>query len=261
MNVSAGQLQSLCDIARTAGQAVMTTYRQETTLRHDKEDGSPVTAADLAADRIITAGLRAAFPGIFVLSEESVSGARQDAESFFLVDPLDGTREFLARNGEFTVNIALVHRHEVVAGVVFAPATDELFFAATDIGAWKQGARNTRLQVSQDTNGRPLRVIGSRSHADSTLDGWLAASGREYRFVATGSSLKFCRIAEGKADLYPRFGITSQWDTAAAQCVLEEAGGAVVTLASERLGYGLDRPLHNPPFVAFGDAALRVLVR
>ncbi|MEN9781368.1 MAG: 3(2),5-bisphosphate nucleotidase CysQ, partial [Pseudomonadota bacterium] len=173
----------------------------------------------------------------------------------FLVDPLDGTKEFLKRNGEFTVNIALIEHGAPVAGVVLAPALGELFYAAQGLGAFKaqadgSGAQPIRCSAAPDD--APLRVVGSRSHGLGALDAWLAALKRPYVFTAAGSSLKFCRIAEGAADVYPRFGPTSQWDTAAGQCVLEQAGGRVVAAQAQPLRYGLDRLVINPEFVAWG---------
>lgn len=254
MIVTSEQLQTLCNIAEAAGREVMAVYGGDF-ASWSKDDQSPLTEADLRADAIIRQGLEAAFPGVFIHSEESVSAApRADQDTFFLVDPLDGTKEFFKRNDEFTVNIALVHQGVPVAGVVLAPALEELFYAAHGLGAWKHSAAGTAsLQVVEYDPARPLRVIGSRSHGGEALAAWLTALPHEHTFVAAGSSLKFCRIAEGRADIYPRFGSTSQWDTAAAQCVLELAGGMVTDLAGEPLRYGLHRPVLNPKFVAAGD--------
>lgn len=253
------QLTLLCEIAAAAGREIMAVYAEggET---WQKDDASPLTEADLRADRVIRAGLENAFPGVFILSEESRSAGDHLPETFFLVDPLDGTKEFLKRNGEFTVNIALVHRGRPVAGVVLAPALDELFYAASGLGAWKRGAGGSERPLTAARAASPLRVIGSRSHGGEALGRWLQTLDAAHTFVAAGSSLKFCRIAEGEADIYPRFGPTSQWDTGAAQCVLEIAGGAVVDLARRPLGYGLERPLLNPEFMAYGDPELARLV-
>lgn len=253
------QLDQLCAIAEAAGREVMAVYAQDF-VAWEKADASPLTEADLRADKVIRAGLEAHFPGLFILSEESVTAGAAAAETFFLVDPLDGTREFLKRNDEFTVNIALVHRGQVIAGTVLAPALDEMFFAAQGLGAWVRDVEGTRaLKVVDCGEAAPLRVIGSRSHGGEALAAWLAKLPRAHSFVAAGSSLKFCRIAQGRADLYPRFGSTSQWDTAAGQCVLEVAGGAVVDMAGRPLLYGLDRPVLNPEFMAVGDRRLLAL--
>jgi 3'(2'),5'-bisphosphate nucleotidase len=256
MTITQTELATLCHIAEAAGQEIMAVYREggET---WQKLDESPLTEADLRADRVIRQGLEEHFPGVFILSEESVSGGVRTAGRFFLVDPLDGTREFLKRNGEFTVNIALVEDGVPVAGVVLAPALDELFYAAQGLGAWKRDATGARAMATSPYDGaRPLRVMGSRSHGGEALDAWLATLATEHSFVAAGSSLKFCRIAEGLADVYPRLGPTSQWDTAAAQAVLECAGGAVTDWQGAPLGYGLERPVLNPHFLAVGRREL-----
>ena len=259
MSVSAEQLQTICAIAEAAGRELMAVYAGKIDS-WSKDDHTPLTNADLRADVVIRRGLEAAFPGAFILSEESTSGALEQMETFFLVDPLDGTKEFLKRNDEFTVNIALLHRGAPVAGVVLAPALQEQFCAAQGIGAWKRNLAGTRaLTVAKYEASLPLRVIGSRSHGGAALASWLGRLSLDHSFVAAGSSLKFCRIAEGRADIYPRFGPTSQWDTAAAQCVLEVAGGVVSDWAGHRLHYGLDRPLLNPEFLAVGDPCLLAL--
>ena len=253
-----GLLATLCAIAEAAGAEIMDVYGTDFAATQ-KSDASPLTQADLRADAVIRQGLERTFPGVFILSEESASANQVPTDPFFLVDPLDGTREFVKRNGEFTVNIALIEAGEPVAGIVAAPALGELFFGARGVGCWKrQGATTRPLQVAPVDPAAPLRVIGSRSHGTDQLARWLAALGRDHEFVAAGSSLKFCRIAEGQADVYPRLGPTSQWDTAAAQAVLEAAGGAVLDPAGRPLRYGLDRPVLNPYFVAMAATELEL---
>lgn len=256
MKFKQDDLQTLCNIANVAGQEIMAVYHQGGAV-WQKQDASPLTEADLRADAAIRKGLEAAFPDTFILSEESSSVGDDPIDEFFLVDPLDGTKEFLKHNGEFTVNIALVRQGVPIAGVVYAPAFEELYFAAQGLGAWVQiaGGVAQALQVAEWMPTEPLRVIGSRSHGGDMLATWIATLSCEYNFVTAGSSLKLCRIAQGKADIYPRFGPTSQWDTAAAQCVLMNAGGAVYDLRGSPLQYGLQRPLLNPEFVAVGDKA------
>jgi 3'(2'), 5'-bisphosphate nucleotidase len=262
----------LCDIAREAGRAILSLYGTDCTTA-TKHDASPLTQADTDADAIICARLSAAFPGVPIVSEESTAaGAGAGADVFFLVDPLDGTKEFLNRTDEFTVNIALIDRGRPSAGVVFAPALGELF-AAPNAGAarkWAQtgvrpgsdrGQTGVRLSVAPFDRSRPLRVIGSRSHTTPAMQEWLDTLDLPYTFVAAGSSLKFCRIAEGRADVYPRFGYTSQWDTAAAHAVLECAGGAVSDLSGAPLCYGCDRPMRNPFFAAIGDPCVAAFIR
>jgi len=263
MNVTRDVLDSLCRIAEAAGREAMAVYHSDFAVRQ-KDDASPLTEADLRADKVIRTELERTFPGMFILSEESSSLAATELDqdttgTFFLVDPLDGTKEFVKRNGEFTVNIALIQQGKPVAGVVLAPALDELFYAAEGLGAWKRTSTCIiSLKVAPFGGGRSLHIIGSRSHGSEALNQWLAKLNYEYTFIAAGSALKFCRIAEALADLYPRFGPTSQWDTAAAQCVLEQAGGAVCDFSGASLRYGLDRPILNPYFFAAGDPSLLV---
>lgn len=257
MKITQAQLTALCDIAKAAGREVMAVYGEDF-VTWQKDDNSPLTEADLRADLVIRRELERIFPGVFILSEESTSSRTvEDIDTFFLVDPLDGTKEFLKRNGEFTINIALIHQGKPVAGVVFAPALDELFYAGKDLGAWKVcGNRLFPIRSVQCDETSDLRVVGSRSHGGDQLAVWLSALKVGYSFTAAGSSLKFCRIAEGEADVYPRFGPTSQWDTAAAQCVLEMAGGCVVDLDGVQLSYGLSRPVLNTEFVALGKLSM-----
>jgi 3'(2'),5'-bisphosphate nucleotidase len=243
-------LQALCAIALKAGEEVMAVYGTDF-ASWNKDDASPLTQADLRSDAVIRAGLEQQFPGVFILSEESSSAASAAGSRFFLVDPLDGTKEFLKRNDEFTVNIALIDEGVPVAGVVFAPALQQLYFAARGIGAFRRDAAGEATLLTQVPRpGHPLRVIGSRSHGGEALSTWLQRLSGPHDFVAAGSSLKFCRLAEGAADIYPRHGPTSQWDTAAAQAVLECAGGAVFDPSGQPLRYGLDRPVLNSFFIA-----------
>ena len=250
------ELKLLCQLARTAGAEIMAVYAQDIAVL-EKSDQSPLTQADLRADRVIGEGLSTHFSAWPVVSEESgqrPGAGMQPAETFFLVDPLDGTKEFIQRNGEFTVNIALIDKGRPVAGVVFAPALNELYFGAVGQGVFKEDSTGTRPICTGVLNpSQALRVMGSRSHGADRLQQWLGGLSQPFNFVAAGSSLKFCRVAEGAADVYPRFGPTSQWDTAAAQAILELAGGAVVSLDGQPLVYGTERPVLNPEFMAWGD--------
>lgn len=244
-------------IAVAAGEKILAIYNTEFAVAH-KEDCSPLTEADLAAHRTILRGLEALTPGVPVLSEESreISFAeRQRWQRYWLVDPLDGTREFVKRNGEFTVNIALIEGHESVLGVVYAPVTRTLYYACRGQGAYKKeaGAAETAIKTRSWTGG-VARIAGSRSHADEHLKSFLSSVG-DHELVSMGSSLKFCLVAEGKADIYPRFGLTSEWDTAAAQCVVEEAGGRVTDLNGTPLRYNTKESLLNPYFLVIGDLA------
>lgn len=247
------ELAMLCDIAQDAGGEIMRVYEAADGRSTQKADGSPLTEADLRADAVIRTGLELAFPGVCIVSEESRGGGSATS-GFFLVDPLDGTKEFLNRNGEFTVNIAFIQDGVPRAGVVFAPALGELFTGAKGLGAWKGiGGRRSAIATSIRQAGRALRVLGSRSHRGQEMDRWLDTLDCEYEFVAAGSSLKFCRLAEGAADVYPRMGPTSQWDTAAGQAVLEAAGGVVLDASGAPLRYGMDRAIENPHFIALGS--------
>jgi 3'(2'), 5'-bisphosphate nucleotidase len=254
--IGSRELAALCDIALAAGREIMQVYEAgstRATASTSKDDGSPLTEADLRADKVIRARLEREFPGVFILSEESGDRSGRAVPEFFLVDPLDGTKEFLNRNGEFTVNIAFVSQGAPVAGVVFAPALGELYQGAKGSGAFKGLSGEAKpIAVGTSQAGRALRVMGSRSHGTDAMGVWLQALGRPHEFVAAGSSLKFCRIAEGLADVYPRMGPTSQWDTAAGQAVLEAAGGAVTDASGAPLRYGVERAILNPYFIAVG---------
>ncbi|MBS0591488.1 MAG: 3'(2'),5'-bisphosphate nucleotidase CysQ [Proteobacteria bacterium] len=250
--------QTCAIIARKAGEAIMAIYARDFTVSH-KHDDSPLTAADLAAHHRIVAGLRELTPLLPVLSEESAEQAawseRRDWPRYWLVDPLDGTREFIKRNGEFTVNIALIENHAPTLGVVYAPALDEMYLAWQNGGAWAEMPQSGKVKISSRLRATPLVVAGSRSHADPRLSGALDKLGA-HELVALGSSLKFCRTAQGQADLYARYGPTSEWDTAAGQCVLEQAGGGVTRLDGTRLTYNTKASLLNPDFLAFGDKSV-----
>lgn len=253
-------------LAAQAGEAIMAVHRRMypsgggagTGQVDHKADGSPLTEADLGAHRIIAAGL----PGVLlagqswpVVSEEDLGGrdAAVAAGRFWLVDPLDGTREFIGGNTDFTVNIALVHDGAPVLGVVLAPALDEAWWGGRGLGAWHRRGAGAAVPIRTSgprAAGRPARVLASRSHMDERTRQWIDALG-PCELVQAGSSLKFCRIAEGCADLYPRFGPTAEWDTAAAHAVVEGAGGRVTQPDGTALRYGKPDPL-NPPFVVTG---------
>ncbi len=243
-------------IALDAGRRILDVYERDFEVT-EKGDGSPLTAADRAAQDVIAAGLRLLAPDIPLLSEESAAVAfeeRRAWDRFWLVDPLDGTREFVSRNGEFTVNIALIDTGRPVLGVVYVPVVGTVYYACRGRGAFKhKGAAAPRaLRARARPDGRPI-VATSRSHPGAFLAAFLARIG-PHDTVSMGSSLKFCLVAEGAADLYPRLGPTMEWDTAAAQCVVEEAGGSVVDRDGRALTYN-KRDLHNPWFVVGGPGA------
>lgn len=250
-------------LARRAGAAIIEIYSGTFSVER-KADNSPLTAADMAAHRIIVDGLRALTPDIPVLSEESTGidwSTRKTWPRHWLVDPLDGTREFVKRNGEFTVNIALIEDHAPVLGVVLAPVGSELYFASVDTGAFVERAPGAMPRpIETRAAAKPPVIAGSRSHANERQAIMLSRLG-EHRLMSLGSSLKFCLIARGDADLYLRLGPTSEWDTTAAQCVLEQAGGGVFDLAGAPLRYNAKESLLNPEFIAIGDPSVDWLGR
>lgn len=251
-------LDALALIARAAGEAIMEVYSSEDFGARLKADDSPLTNADLRAHRIIVEGLSAFDPAIPVLSEEAADipyVTRSRWARYWLVDPLDGTKEFLSRNGEFTVNIALIEGHSPIAGAVLAPALDRLYLGARGSGALlsRAGERPQPIHARRPP-ASPLRVVGSRSHASPELAAALPRLG-PHEFLAIGSSLKICYVAEGAADFYPRLGPTSEWDIAAAHAVLEAAGGGLTRLDGEAFEYNRKADYLNPHFLAFGDPA------
>lgn len=246
-------------LARRAGEAIMVVYQQDFDVTL-KDDRSPLTAADLAAQQVIAAGLAALDPALPMVSEEASQRPWQERCAWprhWLIDPLDGTREFIKRNGEFTVNIALVENHQSVLGVVLAPVTGELYVAARGVGAWRQLSEGGAWErIHARALAQPAIAAGSRSHGGSQEETLRQLVGAGCTLQPLGSSLKFCLLARGGADVYLRRGPTSEWDTAAAQCVLEEAGGAVLDLAGQPLRYDRGESLLNPEFIAVGDASL-----
>ena len=241
------------DIARDAGAAIMEIYNSDFDVEH-KADDSPLTAADMAAHHLIVErlGKISDWP---ILSEESKKipfSERSTWKTYWLVDPLDGTKEFVKRNDEFTVNIALIHDHRPVLGVVYAPAIDLMYYAGEGQGAWRETAGGEPQPIScRELDTDDLTLSSSKSHRNADLEAFLRRLG-PHKEAPMGSSLKFCIVAEGKADLYPRIGLTSEWDTAAAQAVVEQAGGHVTTIDMQPLVYNTKDDLLNPWFFVFG---------
>lgn len=243
------ELQQVIDAARAAGDAVLDVYRRGPSVR-TKADGFPVTDADDRAQEIILARLAEISPGVPVVAEEDAHPEVSNG-TFWLVDPLDGTKEFLSRNGEFTVNIALIEDRVPVLGVVLAPARERLFAAAPDTGALVCDADGRRSIAARTIPTEGAIVVSSRSHGDAAALERFTAGRRVAASVSAGSSLKFCLVAAGEADLYPRFGRTMEWDTAAGDAILRASGGRVTDLTGELLAYG--KPgFENPHFVAWG---------
>ena len=249
-------IEPVVALAEKAGRAILEVYSSEFDVQ-SKADESPLTQADLASHHCIAAGLERLTPGIPIISEES--GLPEFAERsqwprYWLIDPLDGTREFVNRNGEFTVNIALIDGHRPVLGVVHVPVQGKTFVGCEGVGAYvRTGDEAPHAIRVSDASGDPVRVVGSRSHRGASLDAYLDALG-DHDLVPMGSSLKFCVVAEGGADIYPRLGPTSEWDTAAAQAVVEQAGGSVVTLDGKPMKYNAKDAILNPHFFVIGAA-------
>jgi 3'(2'), 5'-bisphosphate nucleotidase len=248
-------LQSVRGIAVRAGTAIMAVYETPFSVER-KADDSPLTAADRAAHDVIRAELAALDPRLPVLSEESPTRDiehRRSWRRYWLVDPLDGTKEFIKRNDEFTVNIALIVDGRPVLGVVTAPACGIEYFGASAVGAWRRrGSGAPESVCTARGHSGPVRVVGSRSHPSRALAAYLERLG-PHELRSMGSSLKICLVADGQADVYPRFGPTSEWDTAAAHAILESAGGNVIDLDGRELRYNTKDSLLNPHFLAVGD--------
>lgn len=248
-------LPELIGIARRAGDAILEVYGREFAVTH-KEDDSPLTQADLASHVIIRDALAKLTPDIPLLSEESAAidfETRSGWPQYWLIDPLDGTKEFVNRNGEFTVNIAFIDHHQPLCGVVHVPVSGVTYTGIAGLGAQRREAKGESQPISvRRPCADPLTVVGSRSHANPKLEQFLAAVGN-YQMVSMGSSLKFCLLAEGKADFYPRLGPTSEWDTAAAHAVVTAAGGQIVKLDGAPLEYNRKDSLLNPEFLVIAD--------
>jgi 3'(2'), 5'-bisphosphate nucleotidase len=241
-------LEDVVVAARAAGEAVLEVYGTDFEAR-TKEDGSPVTEADDRSQEIIVGHLGDELP---IVAEEGAAtdGAAQGA-SFWLVDPLDGTKEFLSRNGEFTVNIALIEDGVPVLGVVLAPALGRLFAAGPEEQPFVEDAAGRREISTRAVPEEGATIVSSRSHGDAGALADFSASRRVAASISAGSSLKFCLVAAGEADIYPRFGRTMEWDTAAGDAIVRAAGGRVTDVHGETLGYG--KPgFENPHFIAWG---------
>ena len=252
-------LAAVIDLTIHAGAAILPYWKTDTAVIQ-KADNSPVTAADLAAHQVLAAGLAKIAPDIPVLSEEDCDiplAQRQQWQCWWLVDPLDGTKEFISGTAEFTVNVALIENGQVVFGVVAVPVRQQCYYGGQQFGAWlieeQQAARQIQVRSAQEQ----LTVLASRRHSSPLQEQLLDQLRRLFALELTnvGSSLKFCLLAEGKADFYPRLAPTSQWDTAAAQAIVEGAGGVVIKLDGERLDYPVQASLLNPYFMALPAVA------
>lgn len=252
-------IQEVIAIAKQAGDEIMTIYNSTDFWVEFKDDDSPLTKADIASNTVIVSSLKKLYPEIPMLSEEEAEvpyEERQNWEYFWSIDPLDGTKEFVKRNGDFTVNIALIHRDTPVAGVIYAPVHDEVYYATAWQWAYKLQSDDTIVQLQEKTefSADTLRVVASRSHKWELLEGYLedikTEKNLEIDYVSVGSSLKFCIIADGRADIYPRFVPTMEWDTAAGQAILEELGYSILVYPEWiPLRYNREN-LRNPFFIA-----------
>jgi 3'(2'), 5'-bisphosphate nucleotidase len=259
-------MQQVVAIAHRAGAAIMEVYLSGDLGETSKADNSPLTLADLAAHRTIVEALTGLTPDIPILSEEAADIAypvRSQWTRYWLVDPLDGTREFIKRNGEFTVNIALIEHGKPVMGVVYAPVPDVCYYGAPGAGAFvrRGNAAVQPITVRPLAAGETIRVVASRSHRDAHTEALLEQLG-DYQCISMGSSLKLCLVAEGAAHFYPRLGPTMEWDTAAAHAVVNAAGGIVCNMAGDELHYN-KVDLHNPEFLVLpaADQVLSALLK
>jgi 3'(2'), 5'-bisphosphate nucleotidase len=247
-------IEPVVSLSRQAGDAILEVYATDFDVQA-KDDESPLTQADMASHRVIERGLRDLTPGIPIISEESGLpdfAERSKWSHYWLIDPLDGTKEFVNRNGEFTVNIALIDGNRPVLGVVHVPVPNKTYTGCDGVGAAVRIADAMPRVIEVATSASdPVRVVGSRSHRGASLDAFLEQLGN-VEMLPMGSSLKFCIVAEGKADIYPRLGLTSEWDTAAAQAVVEQAGGAVLELDGRPLAYNAKADILNPHFLVRG---------
>lgn len=250
-------LPQVLKIAKEAGQKIMEVYEAGFEIE-TKADNSPVTTADLAANEHIEKELNKLSPLFPILSEESAEASfeeRKSRETYWLVDPLDGTKEFIKRRDSFTVNIALIHKNESILGVVYAPALKESYYACRGFGCYKETATKAQHKIKARPLAKPPVIAGSRSHLGKTLEAFLnnfKEDKGDYELISMGSSLKMCLVAEGSADLYPRLWLTSEWDTAAAHCIVNEAGGKLVQTDMSPLLYNTKDSLLNPFFFTIG---------
>lgn len=252
-------LLKVTNIAIKAGNKIMEFYDQEDEIII-KEDQSPLTKADLASNKIILEELKNINTSISILSEETPVrwSERQNWNTYWLVDPLDGTKEFINRNGEFTVNIALIENNNPILGVIYAPALSVLYYGSKNKGSFKIScctkinslSNSIQIKANEKKNSDYLKVFESRSHSNQEFTSWVKNNVQNYDLIKRGSSIKFCEIAEGKADLYPRFGPTSEWDIAAGHIILTEAGGEIKNVNQNKLQYNLKESLINPYFIA-----------
>ena len=254
-------LLEILNISVDAGEVILNYYNENVDVIY-KDDESPLTKADLASHKIITDSIKKITPDIPILSEEEFIDwkIRKKWKKYWLIDPLDGTKEFIKKNDEFTVNIALIENNRPILGVIYTPALNELFYSIKNFGSYKiltKKKLNTlkeakRISINKKKSNK-IKIVGSRSHSNPILDKWVNKNFNEFDILQKGSSLKFCLIAEGSADIYPRFGPTSEWDIAAGHIILEEAGGKLKSIDNKEILYNEKENILNPEFFAYSN--------
>ena len=259
--LSKENLLEIVNISVDAGEAILNYYNENVDVIY-KDDESPLTKADLASHKIITDSIKKITPDIPILSEEEFIDwkIRKKWKKYWLIDPLDGTKEFIKKNDEFTVNIALIENNRPILGVIYTPALNELFYSIKNFGSYKiltKKKLNTlkeakRISINKKKSNK-IKIVGSRSHSNPILDKWVNKNFNEFDILQKGSSLKFCLIAEGSADIYPRFGPTSEWDIAAGHIILEEAGGKLKSIDNKEILYNEKENILNPEFFAYSN--------
>ena len=254
-------LLKIVNISIDAGKVILNYYNENIDVIY-KDDESPLTKADLASHKIITDSIKKITPDIPILSEEEFIDwkIRKKWKKYWLIDPLDGTKEFIKKNDEFTVNIALIENNRPILGVIYTPALNELFYSIKNFGSYKiltKKKLNTlkeakRISINKKKSNK-VKIVGSRSHSNPILEKWVNKNFNEFDILQKGSSLKFCLIAEGSADIYPRFGPTSEWDIAAGHIILEEAGGKLKSIDNKEILYNEKENILNPEFFAYSN--------
>ena len=259
--LSKENLLEILNISVDAGEVILNYYNENVDVIY-KDDESPLTKADLASHKVITDSIKKITPDIPILSEEEFIDwkIRKKWKKYWLIDPLDGTKEFIKKNDEFTVNIALIENNRPILGVIYTPALNELFYSIKNFGSYKiltKKKLNTlkeakRISINKKKSNK-IKIVGSRSHSNPILDKWVNKNFNEFDILQKGSSLKFCLIAEGSADIYPRFGPTSEWDIAAGHIILEEAGGKLKSIDNKEILYNEKENILNPEFFAYSN--------
>ncbi len=259
--LSKENLLEILNISVDAGEVILNYYNENVDVIY-KDDESPLTKADLASHKIISDSIKKITPDIPILSEEEFIDwkIRKKWKKYWLIDPLDGTKEFIKKNDEFTVNIALIENNRPILGVIYTPALNELFYSIKNFGSYKiltKKKLNTlkeakRISINKKKSNK-IKIVGSRSHSNPILDKWVNKNFNEFDILQKGSSLKFCLIAEGSADIYPRFGPTSEWDIAAGHIILEEAGGKLKSIDNKEILYNEKENILNPDFFAYSN--------